>query len=253
MSDVMSFIGCIFLADVDAAGAITSKFKEAGEAYPLSLELTEEIVKIMGRTCTTNGKVIGTKTKPSDAGGSLVLHEYKADNVAGALHGVVTTLAVSSSTLTSQAVILGKFDEYTEIGTEDLSSVVVKDATDTTTYVLGTDYKIDTVLGLLSPLSGGAIAEDATVHVSAAGGGNTDQRISIGAGATVKKAIKGHLIDEFSGKDIKVFLRMVTMVSTKEVVLASDDGTEHETIEFDLVPEVPAGQSDYGTLDGLPL
>jgi hypothetical protein len=247
----MSFVGCIFMADVADDGALTSKWESPGEAYPLSLKLSEEVVKVMGRTCVTKGKVIGTKSKPADISGSLTLHEYKVKNVARALQAMVSARSVSSSTLTSEAVVLGKFGEFSDIGTEDLSSVVVKDATDTTTYVENTDYLLDSVLGLISPVSGGAIAEDATVHVSGDGAANSDNRLTIGAGTSQKVAIKGHLLDEFSGDTMKIYLRKVLLTSSNETNLASEDGTEHEQLEFELVPEIPTGQTDYGTLDGL--
>lgn len=253
MARLRKFVGCFFLAKVDENGNTISKWETPGEAYPLSLTFSEEPVKIMGNTCVTEGKVIGSYNKPGEVGGSLVMLDYSDKNVARALKGLITTRNISSTTITAQAVVLGKFGEFSEIGKEDLSDVVVKDATDTTTYVLNTDYTLEPTLGLIAPISGGGIAEDATVHVSATCAANTDQRVAIGSGATEKYAIKGKMIDKFTGKTAKLFLRSVLFVSKKEVVLASGTGTEHESLEFDLVPEVPTGQSDYGYIDGLPV
>lgn len=248
-----SFSGCLYSAEVNEDGTLAGKWGEWGEAYPLTLQLPEEIVKVLGRTCETDGKVIGTKSRPSDAGGSVTMFDYTASNVARALKGMVTTRAVSETTITAEAVTLGKFNEFSEIGTEDLGSVVVQDETDATTYTVGVDYKINETLGLIAPLSGGAIAEDATVHVSATGAANTDQRVTIGAGSSKKLAIKGKMIDDYDGSVHKIFLRKVRVVSSSGATLVSDPGTEREQLDFELTPEIPTNQSDYGHIDGLPI
>lgn len=254
MGNSRTFHGCCFFADVNADGSLVDgKWFEVGEAYPLSLKLGADVVQILGNTCLTAGKVIGSKEKPVAAEGSLTLFDYLAKNVARSLRAMVSTRAVSPSTLTDQAVTLAGFGEFVEIGTEDLSSVVVKDATDTTTYTVDVDYRINAVLGLIAPLSGGAIAEDAVVHVSAAGAGNTDQRLTIGAGSTQKVAIKINLVDDFDQSTGKLYLRKVLLVANNEAVLLSDPDTEREQLDFTLTPEIPTGQNDYGTLDGLPL
>lgn len=246
-----SFHGCLYGAEVNASGVLTSNWKELGEAYPLSLIMTQEVIPVIGRTGITNGLVIGSKTKPAESGGSLTLFDYTAENVARCLRGVVTTRAVSASTPTAVSVELGAVGEYVEIGTEDLSEVVVTNSGATVTYVADVDYRLNAALGLIAPLVE-SIA-DATVLVTAVGAANTDQRLTIGGGGTAKIAIKGSLIDDFDGEVHKVFLRMVRLTPTKEVVLLSDPNTEREQLDFDLTPEIPTGEVNYGYIDGLPI
>lgn len=253
MASIKTFVGCIFIAPVDEYGVLTGNWESPGEAYPLTLNLAQEIVKKRGRTCLTNGAIIGTKTKPADSGGSLTLHEFTASNLAKALKGLVTTNAVSETTLSAEPVTVGSYGEYVEIGYEDLSSVVVQDATDTTTYVEGTDYRINTVLGLISPIDGGSISESDVLHISCTAGANTDKRVTIGAGSFGKYAIKGHLIDEYTNDVVKLYIRKALITSSADVNFVSDESAEEEVIEFALAPEIPTGQTDYGTIDGLPL
>lgn len=254
MANLRSFYGNLYIAPVNDAGTLTGNWEFLGEAYPMSLQLSKEVTSFMGRTKATYNKQIGSKEKPSTATGSLRLNEYSAKHVAKALSALISTRAVSSSTLSAKAVTVGDYGEYVDIGTEDLSSVVVQDATDTTTYVLDTDYSLDAVLGLIAPIDGGSIAEDATLHISATGAANTDTRLTIGgAGTTQKYAIKGALVDEFEGTDVKLYLRKVLLTTNAEVILVSDEGAEKEALDFTLTPEIPTGQTDYGTLDGLPM
>jgi len=48
----------------------------------------------------------------------------------------------------------------------NLSSVVVTDSAGTTTYVLGTDYLLDAVKGVVTPLTAGSIVEDEELLIS---------------------------------------------------------------------------------------
>ena len=251
MARNMSFSGCIYLAEVNDDGSLKGTWESPGEAYPLTIELTEETVKIMGRRCDTAGKVVATKSKPADAGGSLTLHEYTVGNVAKALRGLITKKNVTASTLVEKEITLGKLGEWVELGAEDLSSVVVTDYIGVTTHVQGEDYAINPVLGLISPLKS-ALTEK-SVKVSAESGADTGTSIAIGAGRSAKYAVKGNLIDDFSGDSVKLYLRKVLLTASKGVSFVSEDGTEYENLEFGLIPEIPTGQSDYGVIDGLPI
>lgn len=251
MARIKSFSGCIFLAEVDDDGNTTSNWETPGEVQPLSLQITEEIIKVKGRTCLTNGKIIGTKSKPADATGSMTLHEITARTVAKALKGLISTRSVTESTLTASAVTLGGLGEFVEIGKEDLSSIIVQDATDTTTYVEGVDYQLEPTLGLIAPLK--AALEDTTVHISGTSAANTDQRVTIAAGASKKYAIKGKLVDDYTQEVVKLYLRKVLLVLQNEINFVSAEDTDHEQLDFELAPEIPTGQTDYGTIDGLPL
>lgn len=255
MGKSRTFHGCVYAADVNDDGTLkTGKWEYLGEVFPIVVTMGQEVIKITGATCLTQGKTIGTKTKPAESGGKMSLFDYTASNVSKALAGMVSTRAVSASTITELPVTLGNADQFVDIGTEDLSDVVVKDAaTDSITYAVNVDYSINPALGLIAKKDGGAIPDGAVVHITAAGAANTDQRVSIGAGASKKVALKGNLIDDFEQTEGKFYLRKVLLVSTNDVTIVSDPETEREQLDFDMVPEIPIGQSDYGTFDGLPL
>ncbi|KJU85427.1 secreted protein [Candidatus Magnetobacterium bavaricum] len=77
-----------------------------------------------------------------------------------------TTTSQASGTLTA-ASVTALLDRWVSVGKRELSSVVVKDATDTTTYTEGTDYEVDSKAGMLYCKGTGAIVDLATLHVSA--------------------------------------------------------------------------------------
>jgi len=59
-----------------------------------------------------------------------------------------------------------KGGNYYDLGYINLTTVEVKDETDTTTYVEGVDYQIDLPSGLIGIIIGGAIVDDSTISVT---------------------------------------------------------------------------------------
>lgn len=251
MAHLATFAGCIYVAPVADDGTLLGPWEELGEAAPLSIQLQdEEPTTIKGRTCKTFGKTIASKPKPGSATGSLTMYEYTAINVGRALKGMVQTTETASSTITDQDVELKEAGQYVEIGAEELSNVTVTDSGGAA-LTEGTDYDINTALGLIAAKT--TSTANTTVKVSASAGAYNAPRVVIGANTSAKYAIKGLLINEFSGKEVKVHLRKVLFSSNAEIVLVSEEDTERESMAMTLTPEIPTGMSDYGTIDGLPL
>lgn len=252
MAHMATYLGCIYLAEVNDDGTLRGNWESPGEAFPLTIKLADETVTIKGRTCLTGGKTVGTKSRAGEASGSLTLHEYTVSNVAKALKGIISQKKVTVTTLNAKTIMLGKIGEWVEVGAEDLTSISVTDtASSPKALVSDVDYAINPVLGLISPLKG-SVAET-EIKISAESGADTGTRITIGAGATAKYALKGNLINEFSQEKVKVFLRKILLTSNNEINFVSEEGTDHEQIDFTLTPEIPTGKSDYGTIDGLPV
>ena len=83
-----------------------------------------------------------------------------------AFSGVVTDKIQAIKT--AEAVVLASVDEgYSyDIGIYGITDLVVQDATDTTTYVEGADYSVDTGAGLITILEGGAITGGVEIHLA---------------------------------------------------------------------------------------
>lgn len=100
---------------------------------------------------------------------SLALHivgdEFSKENLARALYGDTSTLAQTGSTVADEVVTVVALDRWYELDYRKISSVVVQDDTDTTTYVLGTDYQLDTVTGRIYIIDGGSIVATDVLHV----------------------------------------------------------------------------------------
>lgn len=251
MAHLATYVGCIYTAPVNDDGTLAGPWETPGEAYPLSIQLTDEDpVTVKGRTCKTWGKVIGSKPQPGSASGKLTLHEYTAANIAQGLKGLVTVNNMSSSTLIDHDVELKGIGQYAEIGSELLSGVSVTTSLGAA-LVAGTDYDLNPTLGLICALTD-AVA-NTTVEVSATVGEDKASRVTIGAGQSARYAIKGNLINEYTNQPVRIFLRKALVSSNAEINFVSAEDTDHEQIELTLTLEIPTGQADYGTIDGLPL
>lgn len=101
----------------------------------------------------------------------FTLDEYSADNLNLALLGD-RTIATESQPAGHQVndVITGYSGKWTKLFrrhlvNNDASPVVVTDVAGTTTYVEGTDYELDAVIGRLKVITGGSISDGDTLHV----------------------------------------------------------------------------------------
>ena len=91
----------------------------------------------------------------------LTLRDFSAANIAKALFGAASVVAAGTAVTES---VVGYEDALTPLGKAGITNLVVKDVTDTTTYVAGTDY--DLVRSGLWVYSAGAIANGATLHLT---------------------------------------------------------------------------------------
>jgi hypothetical protein len=91
----------------------------------------------------------------------LTLRDFTADNIAKALFGAASVVAAATGVTET---VVGYEDALTPLGKAGITNLVVKDSTDTTTYVAGTDY--DLVRSGLWVRAGGAITSGATLHLT---------------------------------------------------------------------------------------
>lgn len=80
--------------------------------------------------------------------------------------GSLDTTNVSSGTAVSDTLVITALDTAYPVGIKYLSNLVVKDETDTTTYVEGTDYTVDLDKGEITALSTGTISASDTLHLT---------------------------------------------------------------------------------------
>ena len=252
--------GTVFMAPVNESGVKTAGFRQVGDAYPLSIQVQTDQIKKKSRMVERAGQVIAARTKIGDDGitGSLTLHEWNAANLAWALSGTASELDAVGATVTAGAHTLGEVGEWTQIGgstpRRNLSAVSVTSDPAGTTYVEGTDYSLDTTLGLITPITGGALAAGAVdVLITYTYAAQSNYRVDIGSNVQIRVAILAHLYDEFRQQHYTMELDSVIMSASQEINFISEEDSTGELIQFAMTLETLSGASSPGRIDGIPM
>lgn len=114
----------------------------------------------------------------TDSGGSTT-YATPGDYTIDAANGTITPKSTGTITaheslkvdyhaaaLSAEAVTAGELGDWIPLANRHVSSVVVKNSAESTTYVLGTDYVVDGTPGFIRPLASGAITANQALKVS---------------------------------------------------------------------------------------
>lgn len=194
MADARAFLGegdlLVDLYD-DVSLVWADAWSELGEASKFAIKPNSERLERESRARNKRGQVIASValTKPAEI--EIVLGEVNSQTMRLAFQATASALAQGAGTMVDQAVT-AKLDAWVPIGFRNITAagLTVQDVTDTTTYVLGTDYEINYRLGMLRALSGGGIAGGDVLHID---GGYVAVSGSKYAGA-VKPQVRARLL-----------------------------------------------------------
>ena len=250
--------GTLYLAPVNSSGVKTGPFRQVGDAYPLSVQVATKKTEVKSRMVERAGQVIASKVEIDTIKGSLTLREWNAANLAWALSGTATALIAAEASVVAEEAIAPKPGEYIQLGGDtphrNISAVTVASDPAGTTYVAGTDYTVDTTLGLLTTVAGGALAAGTVdILVTYTAAAQTNYRVTIGDQVQIRCAILAHLYDEFRGEHYTMELDSVVMSASQEINFVSEEGSEGEQIQFELTPETLSGATSCGRIDGVPM
>ncbi len=246
-------VGCVYMASVNAAGVKTGPWLKVGNAYPLSVQVATEQQKQVSRMCGTAGQILAVKTEISDTVGSLTLKEWNAKNLAMALSGSAVAMSDAGASITAEAVTALAAGEYAELAHPDVSNVVVQDVTDTTTYVEGTDYTINSDLGFITIIAGGGISESDVLHIDYDYASQSGYQVSVGTSAQLRVAIRANLTDEFdSSRKLVLEIDSAVMAASAEINFISEPGSEGEDLPFAMTLETVGSATSPMRVNGVP-
>lgn len=175
-----------------------------------NVELKEQISK--GRS--SYGQVIETVALQKPADLSVDLAEVNKESLAIALLGTTAALAQGSGTLTAEAVTV-TLDKWIALSKAAFTGTpVVTHTSGSPTYVNGVDYIINPQLGWIKALTGGAIADAASVKVT-----TTYAAIT---GTEIKGATQAQLRVRFKLDGKNFADDLPSIVTVHEAVIAAD-------------------------------
>ena len=172
----------------------------------------EGSTKLLGKRLASQTDVSVTFTTDQIDVDSLAI-AFKANKIAQT-QAVGTAVAVTTSAVTSGG--------FYDLGLYNITTLVVQDATDTTTYTAGTDYVLHANSGLLEIVADGAISTGDILHLSA-----TYPEYNYTGLATFKTStLEGKLIvinDSDTRNDYKWIIKRVSLQMDGDLSLKNAD------------------------------
>lgn len=188
-----------------------------GNCPELTLAFAED-KKEMTDSEGAGGGVVASVSRISGVTGSISALSISKENVALALRGLISTEAVTPVTDETKVVYQGAFVEFNKV--PDITTIVVKDETDTTTYVAGVDYEIKSS-GIVI-LATGSIASGDSVKLSYTPKGAVVVE-SLATSAKEYRMVFDGLNEADSGNPVELVCHKVKFSPAQALSLISDD------------------------------
>lgn len=166
LSNAQGFIGAgdVYLALLDSAG-VRGALLDVGNTTKLGIKPNSDIKEQKSKKRDNYGDTLETVALKKPADLSMVLETVNRTNLRYAFMGADATYAQTAGAIVDEAVT-ARLDGWAQLASEEVSAVVVKNSAGTTTYVAGTDYTVNTRLGMIKALTGGAITDAQALKVS---------------------------------------------------------------------------------------
>ena len=248
------FAGTLYLSELDPETGKYSEFFTV-ETDQVEINAPSERLEAISRSRENYGQAHTTYNRAQPSEITINVTESNRRFLAAKLSGKLVPLTRTAATLSGLAVTLGALDGWVEIGTEHLAATgltVKESAAATDNLRPGVDYEINPRLGLIRPLTGGAIAANATVYLSGNAPALAGQ--SIQGAARYSHEFRGRLDGQnlVSGEDVLVKLpRIVVSADSAKNFLDENLATTSLTGRLNVPSDGSKPyQVDYPTLAG---
>jgi len=161
--------------------------------------------------------------------GTMICDDINKENVALFFFGTAANITVVLDVAAVDNTLVVKQGLTYQIGrtaanpsgARSLDLIVIKDVTDTTTYILDTDYTEDEVRGLITIIVGGAIVDDDNIHIGYTQLAYTADQVISGA-EPVEGSIK-YIEYNPRGEDHDIEIPLCRMSPNGDLSLKGDD------------------------------
>lgn len=144
------------------------------------------------------------------------------DMLAMALLGTVGDASAAGGSISGE-VVVAAHDLWRRLAHPGVSSVVVKDVTDTTTYTNGTDYVYDAATGRVKALSSGTIGDGDTLHISYSYAALTSTQILAAQSNEVRCAVSLTGTNLANQKKVEVYIPEAALIPSGDINLVGED------------------------------
>lgn len=218
--------GDLYISTYNASTGTFDGFKGPFEATKFEIKPKTDLKEMSSRGRTTYGQVIESVALAQPAEFQLDMPEINKDSLKLALLGSNTVINQGSGTANNQPVVVAAKDTWLDLGKVNWATAgfVVTDVAGTTTYVQGTDYEINYMMGWLKILPGSAIVAASTVHVDGTYNATSGTSIAGGTQAQIRAQFRLDGVNFADGQRV--------LVDVWEAVIASDNAFDFLADKF---------------------
>lgn len=240
MSDTpFSFIGSadVYMDILDDNGDPTGLALE-GDCSEFTPKPDSDRKERPGHGRNNYGQILSSAVLPKPMTATIKMAQLSAKLFAAAFFAESTPYTQEAGAISEPIAITAIHDKWVEIGLHMVSALVIKDETDTTTHVAGTDYEVNTRLGMVKVLSGGNIADGAVLHVTGnklAIAGSSMQAMTK-SNVRVRIKLDGKNFDD--GRDFITDIYRMRLSPTSDFSLIGEDYVD---VTFEGTLETPTG------------
>lgn len=217
MSNALLCSGDLYLDRLSAAGASTG-FLAVSNATQLAIGESSEMKTLKSRKRANYGQALASVALHNPATVKLTLNEINRDALALALLGDVGALAQTGETVSGETVI-AVLDKWLDLANYNLTA----DAITVGAHAEGTDYLVNRELGMIMPLSSGAIAADEELSVGYTTAETDGHRISGSTNSRIACRVKLDGENLVDGSHVIVTIDKAILTPEGEVDFLSED------------------------------
>lgn len=198
-------------------------FLEFGNGVELSIKPNAERKDRVSKKKDTYGNNLSTVFIPQPADFKMVGDTMNIRNIALAQMGTVSDGSVVGGSMTDEP-ITAKLDRWVYVGQEFISNDNVQDNTNTTTYTPGSDYELNTEMGLFKALSTGGITEDQVLHFDCDYAGRSADVMQGMTDSNITGELRGQGINLETGEKVRLYV--------DEAVMTPDEAIDYLSSEW---------------------
>lgn len=181
--------GDLYIARYNIVTASFDAYKGPFEAGKYEIKPNTDTKDLTSKSRNNYGGLLESVNLPKPFDFTAELRNIDTDAVAIAMLGTLSALTQASGSVlvgAPEAVTVTETGKWYPLAHKAVAAVVVKDVTNATTYVLGTDYLLNAQLGWIQAIAGGGIDPLDVLHVSYTYPAFTASRIKGGTSTQIR-------------------------------------------------------------------
>jgi hypothetical protein len=209
------------------SGALVDEWYPFGNQTEMTVEPTADTVEIASTDDSDYGVTLDSETEPASVKVTAATNRFSPETLALMFSAAATLDTTAGATVSTPVAFTAKMGVAHRIGgtatpRTGITSYVLKDATDTTTYVLNTDYTLDAEYGFVTPI-GTTIETGDVLHETFVYETKDDYKLDINSAPSRHIAFFWKSTNRFNGKHITIDIPKTTVKATKALDLMGKD------------------------------